>query len=97
MASANTTTDHDEIRRWAEARGAVPAAVEGTGDEPDHAPDAGLLRFEFRDNESLDEVDWKPFFRTFEDRRLAFLYQEETSNGDLSRFNKFVSRDGEGS
>jgi hypothetical protein len=95
MSTSRTTTDHDEIRRWAEARGAVPAAVGGTGDEPGHEPDAGLLRLEFRDNESLHEVDWEAFFRTFEDRRLVFLYQEETSDGKPSRFNKFVSRDGD--
>jgi hypothetical protein len=92
---SKTTTDHDEIRKWAEEHGAVPAAVEGTGDQPDHEPDAGLLRFEFRDNDSLDEVDWDAFFCTFEDRRLAFLYQEETQDGELSRFNKFISRDGD--
>ena len=90
---SKTTTDHDEIRTWAQERGAVPAAVESTGDQPDHEPDAGLLRFEFRDNDSLDEVDWDAFFRTFEDRKLAFLYQEETKDGEPSRFNKFVSRD----
>lgn len=90
---SKTTTDHDEIRKWAEERGAVPAAVGGTGDEPDHEPDAGLLRLEFRDNDSLHEVDWDTFFRTFDDRRLAFLYQEETKDGELSRFNKFISRD----
>jgi hypothetical protein len=86
---SKTTTDHDEIRAWAQERGAVPAAVEGTGDQPDHEPDAGLLRFEFRDNDSLEEVDWDAFFRTFEDRKLAFLYED----GKDSRFNKFISRD----
>jgi len=86
---SKTTTDHDEIRRWAEQRGAAPAAVEGTGDKG-HEPDAGLLRLEFRDNDNLDEVDWDAFFRTFDDRELAFLYEEDKD----SRFNKFVRRDG---
>src|SRR3954452_17627651 len=81
-ASSYTTTDHDVIRAWAEARGGRPAAVDGTGDEPDHEPDAGLLRIEFRDrSDSLDEVDWEPFFRTFDDRGLAFVYQEKTPDG----------------
>jgi hypothetical protein len=93
-AASYTTTDPDVIRAWAEARGGVPAAVDTTGDEPDHEPDAGLLRIEFRDDGgTLDEVDWEPFFRTFEDRKLAFVYQEKTSDGSVSRFNKFVSRD----
>ena len=28
---AQVTTDHDEIRKWAEARGGRPAAVRSTG------------------------------------------------------------------
>jgi hypothetical protein len=91
-AASYTTTDHEVIRAWADERGAVPAAVDTTGDEPDHEPDAALLRLEFRDRDSLDEVDWEPFFRTFEDRKLAFVYQEKTSGGEVSRFNKFVKR-----
>lgn len=91
-AASYTTTDHDVIRAWAQARGAVPAAIGETGDQPEHAPDAGLLRFEFRDPAELDEVDWEPFFRTFDDRGLAFVYQEKTSDGEISRFNKFVRR-----
>ena len=30
MAEAKTTTDHDEIRNWAEARGGRPAVVRST-------------------------------------------------------------------
>ena len=30
MAQAKVTTDHDEIRKWAEARGGRPAAVRRT-------------------------------------------------------------------
>jgi hypothetical protein len=94
-AASYTTTDHDVIRAWAEARGGRPAAVSGTGDGADHDPDAGLLRIEFRDDDdSLDEVDWEPFFATFDDRGLAFVYQEKTSDGSPSRFNKFVRKDG---
>jgi hypothetical protein len=92
-AASYTTTDHDVIKAWATARGAKPASVETTeGDD-----DAGILRFEFPDapggaSANLDEVDWEPFFRTFDDRGLAFVYQEKTSDGESSRFNKFVRR-----
>jgi hypothetical protein len=93
-AASYTTTDHDVIRAWIEARGGRPAAVEGTGDG-DHEQDAGLLRIEFRDDgDALDEVDWEPFFRTFDDRDLAFVYQEQTSDGEQSRFSRFVRREG---
>ena len=33
------------------------------------------------------------FFEVFDDRGLAFVYQEKTSDGQTSRFNKLVSRD----
>jgi hypothetical protein len=91
-ASSYTTTDHDVIRQWAEARGACPASVGDTGSEKD----AGILRLEFPDgpgeDAQLDDVDWEPFFATFEDRGLAFVYQEQTSEGSTSRFSKFIDR-----
>jgi hypothetical protein len=83
-----TTTDHDAIRKWAEARGGRPARVTGTGDE------GGILRIDFQEpDEGLEEIGWDTFFTVFEDRRLAFLHQDETADGETSRFNKFVSRD----
>lgn len=89
-ASSYTTTDPEVIRAWAEARGGQPASAAG-----DHGEnDAGLLRIDFRDDSGkLEDVDWEPFFKTFEDRKLAFVYQEKTSNGEISRFNRFVSRE----
>lgn len=87
---SRTTTDHDVIRKWAEERGGVPASAAGAGED-----DAGLLRIEFRDDSgNLEETDWDTFFQTFDDRGLAFVYQERTSDGEVSRFNKFVRREG---
>ncbi|HET6875987.1 MAG TPA: hypothetical protein VFH38_00505 [Jatrophihabitans sp.] len=88
-AASYTTTEHDVIRAWAEARGGCPAVVESTED----ADQSGILRIDFRDDAgSLDDVEWEPFFRTFDERGLAFVYQEQTSDGSQSRFNKFVRR-----
>lgn len=84
---AKTTTDHDTIRKWAEARGGRPARVEETADG------GGILRIDFQEpDEGLEEIGWDTFFEVFEDRKLAFLYQDETSGGGESRFNKFVDR-----
>jgi hypothetical protein len=84
------TTDRDEIRRWAEERGGRPAGVTGTGD----AGDPGVLRIMFDETEAnLEEISWEPFFDAFEQNNLAFLYQERTSEGGVSRFHKFVSRE----
>lgn len=96
-AASYTTTDHDVIRAWAEARGGRPASVEDTGG----GGDAGLLRLEFpdraqADDARLDDVDWDRFFTTFDDRGLAFVYQEKTSDGESSRFNRFVRPDDSG-
>jgi len=89
MAESKTTTSHDEIRRWVEARGGRPAAVRDTG----NGDDSGILRIDFGDqDEGLEEVSWDEFFHTFDENDLAFLYQEETAEGSESRFNKFVSR-----
>jgi hypothetical protein len=94
MSKSKRTTDHEQIRQWAEARNGKPARVQGTGD-PD---DAGLLRIDFpeketaEEDEELEEISWDEFFEKFDEKRLAFVYQEQTAAGETSRFNKFVSR-----
>ena len=90
--TSNTTTDHDEIRNWVEARQGKPATVQRTesGDEP------GVLRIDFPGYSgagSLVEISWEDFFQKFDEKNLAFLYQETISSGEQSRFFKFVSRD----
>lgn len=90
MSQAQTTTNHDEIRRWVEARNGRPARVASTGDE------GGILRVDFNEpEESLEPISWDEFFDIFDDRELAFLYQDRTSDGGESRFFKFVRRSAE--
>jgi hypothetical protein len=90
-AASYTTTDHDVIQAWAEARGGRPATVSGTEDS---GQGGGVLRIEFdASSDRLDDADWDAFFKVFDDRKLAFVYQEQTSDGETSRFNKLVSRD----
>lgn len=86
---ARKTTDHDEIRRWVEARDGRPATVRGTEDDGD---DAGVLRIAFSNDRSLEPIDWEDFFEKFEDEELAFLYQDKTRDGKPSRFFKLVER-----
>lgn len=93
MTTATKTTDHDQIRRWIEERGGRPTRVQGTGGKND----AGLLRVNFDepggdDDDRLEEIGWDAFFKTFDENRLAFLHQDETSGGKESRFHKFVER-----
>lgn len=86
----HTTTDHDEIRRWAEGRGAVPSVVKATHDESG----SGILRLDMPDGaeDELEEISWDEFFEIFDGRELALVYQDETSDGETSYFSKFVSR-----
>ena len=88
--SSRQTTDHDEIRRWAEKRGGKPASVRGTAERGE---EAGLLRIMFRDDEDLEEIGWEEFFEKFDEENLQFLYQDKTADGDESRFFKFVARE----
>jgi hypothetical protein len=86
------TTDHQEIQKWVEARGGFPATVASTekGDEP------GVLRIDFpgySGKDSLERISWEDFFEKFDEKELAFLYQDQTRDGEESRFFKFVSRD----
>ena len=91
---SKTTTNHQEIKKWVEARGGKPATVKRTGGKDD----AGILRINFEGysgEESLEEISWEEFFDKFENKELAFLYQDKTKEGKESRFFKFVKRDGE--
>jgi hypothetical protein len=89
---SKTTTDHDEIRKWAEARGAKPACVRGTGGKGD----IGLLRLDFpgySGADSLEHITWDEFFEKFDENGLALVYQEKTADGERSNFNKLVRQD----
>ena len=89
---SRTTTEHEEIRSWAEDRGAHPASVRGTGGRGD----IGMLRLDFpgySGKQSLQEISWDEFFEKFDERGLALLYQETTARGQKSNFNKIVSRE----
>ena len=91
MSLSKTTQDHEEIRRWADARGAIPAEVAST-----HTDDkTGILRFCFPDTEqrndkNLRSIEWEEFFEKFDENNLELVYQEHTADGEPSNFNKLV-------
>jgi len=85
---ANTTTDHNQIRHWAERHGGKPAAVKSThrGDDP------GIIRLMFpkaphSEHDALEEISWDEFFAKFDESHLALIYEED------SNFSKLVDRD----
>src|SRR5690606_27423887 len=79
MAEATDNDDHDANRKWAEARDGRPARVKASGD-------GGILRIDFGEpEESLEEISWDDFFTIFDENGLAFLHQDETEDGKISR------------
>ncbi len=90
--TSQTTTDHNEIQRWVNERGGHPARVKGT--ESRNSP--GLLRIDYpgySGEDSLEPISWEEFFDGFEKNGLAFLYQDKTADGKVSRFSKLVDRE----
>ncbi|MGH9353664.1 MAG: hypothetical protein ACRD2G_16135, partial [Terriglobia bacterium] len=82
MSTSKTTKNHEEIRRWAEKRKAVPCEVKGT--ERDGEP--GILRFEFpkagnTNDAKLNEISWDEFFAKFDENNLELLFQGKTAEG----------------
>jgi hypothetical protein len=91
MALSKTTQDHEEIRRWAEARSAVPAEVANTHQKNE----PGILRFCFPDapnrkDSNLREISWEEFFEKFDENNMELVYQEKTAAGEESNFNKLI-------
>ena len=93
-AEAQITTDHDQIRKWAELRGGKPAAVKATH----RGKDPGIIRLIFPDapnsnDDSLEEISWDDFFEKFDEAGLALLYQEHLTGGGKSLFSKLIGRE----
>jgi len=85
---AEVTTNHEKIRKWVEEKGGKPAAVTRTH----QGGDVGIVRIMFPDapqseHQALTEISWEEFFKEFEERKLALLYEED------SLFSKIVGRD----
>lgn len=90
--SERVLTDHEQIRKWAEARNAQPACVKGTDNEDGSC----LLRLDFpgySGEGSLETIEWDQWFRVFDQRKLALVVEDKMADGKPGNFNKLVSRD----
>lgn len=89
---SKVTTDHEEIRRWAEVRGGRPVSVKRDPLNPSRS----CLQIDFlfeKYNDDIHEISWEEFFDTFEREGLAMVYQTETEGGQTSRFARIVKRE----
>jgi glutathione synthase/RimK-type ligase-like ATP-grasp enzyme len=90
-SESHTTTDHEEIRRWVDEHDGKPVIVKGTESEDG----SGVLRIDFPGGAGADdfeEVDWDRWLEVFDDRDLAFLYQQQKASGEDSTFFKLIKR-----
>ncbi len=94
QGTTTTTTDHEAIRKWVEDRGGWPSSVKRTRGQRGKS-DPGIIRVDFpgfSGEGSLDRIEWDDFFKKLDENKLAFVYQEETSGGEKSNFNKIVKQ-----
>jgi hypothetical protein len=79
-----TTSDHEEIRAWADARNASPATERGAA----AGTPIRVLRFRFSHTppEHVEPIDWTSWFQTFDSLRLRFVYVEPADGSRTDEF-----------
>lgn len=83
---SHVTIDHDQIRKWAEARRGKPAVVR----------DTSIIRLDFpgfAGPPKLKAISWDEWFELFDEQNLALVYEETTARGTKSSFNKLIGRE----
>ena len=90
MASEmNLTTDHQQIRRWAESAGGRPVQVHIAHTQVT----VPYIDFDSRSaGRDIQVIPWNDWSEMFDRAGLALLY-EEPADGSLSTFSKLVQRD----
>jgi hypothetical protein len=90
-----TTSDHNEIRKWAESRGGKPMII----DHPIARADKLGIRIEFpgETHEVLMSetrpASWDEFFKIFEDQGLLFAYDDDPIITDPTMWYHFEKRE----
>ncbi len=80
----NSTTDHNTIKTWVEARKGKPGLAKGNNDT---GRAGGLLRIIFPGDgsENVDKLPWDKFFTIFDENNLKFVYTDEPEGEIKSR------------
>jgi hypothetical protein len=79
MDDSKITTDHREIKDWAEKHDGVPVVLK---DPASGRPTALSIFFPDRDvGAPVEEISWSKFFREFDEKDGEFVYKDsEESN-----------------
>jgi hypothetical protein len=95
------TTNHRKIKEWIEDNGGRPAII-CRADIPSINEDEVGLRISFggKDDKKLlgaakisKNISWKNFFKLFERKGLAFIYQLTPKGPDISWTYRFIRRE----
>lgn len=84
------TTEPEVIRQWAEARNGQPALIPGNGAQ---TSTPCIIFPEINYSESYTVISWPDLFQKIAQDNMALLYQEKTTSGEISQFNRFVLAD----
>jgi hypothetical protein len=90
MVGPRVTTNHEEIRQWVEDRGGRPVLLHLSGISS--SPSLSIIFSDSPSPTSSEELTWDDFFSKFDEQKLAFLYQDFTSDGAKSKFAKFITQ-----
>jgi hypothetical protein len=77
------TIEHDEIVRWTASRGGKPVL---------RSEEVEFPAISFEQELHDGPVSWDHWLAAFDTGEFAFIYQDATANGELSRFWKIVPR-----
>jgi len=91
MAERRTTTDHEAIRGWVEARGGIPSHALNT--LPGDAAGALYIDFPGWVKKDVSETTWEIFFKTFDRENLAFAYEDGPPDADPTTLCALVDRE----
>ena len=78
MAIKGPTTDHAEIRAWAEAQGIVPANVEPNPIDAEPVSMSLLHKITAAETAFVKEMTWEDFFARFDVLKLTLVYDDST-------------------
>ena len=94
MQNVHITADHKIIREWVEARGGIPCRIL---DSEAPTEDEGVLEIVFTKNLSKKfvQLNWSDFFKKFDQFHLAFEYEDNHEGEPISKYFKFLWRNGE--
>jgi hypothetical protein len=78
------TIEHAQIMEWTQSRGGAPAV--------DKSSESVCPIIHFASERNGNEVSWEEWMAAFDRGKWAFIYEDRTREGELSRHWKIIPR-----